>query len=594
MHAGAPIPLNEARRLSRIEHLCVMEGASDPLFDDIVAMAADFFQAPIALVSIVDKHRQWFRARVGLEVRQTPRALSFCAYTILGDEPLEILDATRDKRFVDNGLVTGHPGIRYYAGAPLITEDGLRLGSLCIIDTKPRPAMGARDIAMLKRMAALVMKHIVSLRHNCYLDQASGLYNRERLEEDVRLAISSGLERRLVIADMFTAEFLSDVVKALGYAFAEELVIVIKERLLRLLPDGCLLYKVSPTRFGFLVSDQTCDEQLCRSLLNAFETAVQCQGIPVQMQLGIGVVNLRAETGSEPDWVRRAISTADDARDRQSGWERYQPRQDAARQRAFSLLSALTDAVRAPGQLRLVYQPRIDLTTGACTSVEALLRWTHPTLGPVGPAEFIPLAEKTALMRPLSIWVLNSAIEQAAAWHAAGLDLKMAINVTPQDLSGPEFTERMIALLDQHGISPDRFELEFTESALMKNPAEVRRQLERLRALGTHIAIDDFGTGYSNWSYLRQLPATSVKLDQSLMRNLISDRNDQRLVKVLIGLAKKMGYCVVAEGIETEQVKALLSAWGCHEGQGYLIARPLEVSALETWLGPRAQACRQR
>lgn len=592
MHAGAPIPLNEARRLARIDHLCVTESVSDPVFDEIVAMTADFFQAPIALVSIVDKHRQWFRARTGLDVQQTPRALSFCAYTILSDQPLEILDATRDERFVDNSLVTGHPGIRYYAGAPLITDDGLRLGSLCIIDTQPRPAMSARDVMMLKRMAALVMKHIVSLRHNCYLDQASGLYNRERLEEDVRQAIHSSLNRRLVVADMFTAEFLSDVVKALGYGFAQDLVIAIKERLVRLLPEGCLLYKVSPTRFGLLIPGDICDEQLCRTLLDAFEAAVQCQGIPVQMQLGIGVVDLRAEAGPEPDWLRRAVSTADHARDHQSGWERYQPQRDAARQRAFSLLSALTDAVRAPDQLRLVYQPRIDLTTGACTSVEALLRWTHPTLGPVGPAEFIPLAEKTALMRPLSIWVLTSAIEQAAAWHAAGLDLRTAINVSAQDLSGPEFTERMIALLDRYGVSPTRFELEFTESALMKNPAEVRRQLERLRALGMHIAIDDFGTGYSNWSYLRQLPANSVKLDQSLMRNLISDCNDQQLVKVLIGLAKKMGYCVVAEGIETQQVKDLLSAWGCHEGQGYLIARPMEVDALETWLGVQAAAYR--
>jgi EAL domain-containing protein (putative c-di-GMP-specific phosphodiesterase class I) len=118
----------------------------------------------------------------------------------------------------------------------------------------------------------------------------------------------------------------------------------------------------------------------------------------------------------------------------------------------------------------------------------------------------------------------------------------------------------------------------------------VRRQLERLRALGMPIAIDDFGTGYSNWIYLRQLPATSVKLDQSLMRNLATDRNDQRLVKVLIGLAKKLGYCVVAEGIETREIQTLLADWGCDEGQGYLIARPMEAEALNTWLSPRSAA----
>lgn len=584
MNSGAPIPLNEAQRLRRISELCVLENSADHVFDEIVAVAAQYFDAPIALISIVDKHRQWFRARVGLQPQHTPRDVSFCAYTILTDQPLEVTDATLDPRFANNDLVTGQPGIRYYAGAPLITDDGIRLGSLCVIDTKSRAAMSTRDMSMLQRLAALVMKHILGLRLSCYLDQPSGLYNRLRLEEDARQALAAGQDCTLVAVDMFTPEYLNDVVKALGYAFAQDLVLAIKNRIQEQLPAGCLLYKVSPTRFGFLLQGTRPDESVYGSILEVFEAPVHCQGMPVQMQAGLGIVSLRSEDGEDQDWMRQLISAANDARDRNLGWSHYQPELDLVQQRAFCLTSSLTDAVHASDQLRLVYQPRIDLATGECTSVEALLRWTHPTLGPVGPAEFIPLAEKTSLMRPLSLWVLHRAVEQAAAWRDSGLDVRVAVNVTPQDLSAPDFTNRMISLLQQYAISPTRFEVEFTEGALMQNPAEVRRQLERLRGLGMDVAIDDFGTGYSNWSYLRQLPASTVKLDQSLIRNLMDDENDQRLVKALIGLAKKLDYRVVAEGIETEQILALIREWGCDEGQGYLIARPMETDALLQWL----------
>ncbi|MBX8486680.1 bifunctional diguanylate cyclase/phosphodiesterase [Pseudomonas cichorii] len=586
MSTGAPLPLNETQRLLRITELCVLENTVDEVFEEIVAMTAEFFQAPIVLISIVDEHRQWFRARVGLKAQETPRDVSFCAYAILSDCSLEVVDATLDERFKDNGLVTGEPGIRYYAGSPLITDDGLGLGTLCVIDTVPREAMSEREALMLKRLAGLVMKRIVDLRRSCFVDQTTGLYNRLRLEEDILLTLKAGKEMRLVAVDMITPEFLNDIVKALGYNFAQDLIVAMRNRLQAMLPSSCPLYKVSPTRFGFQLPGDMPDESIYRAILEDLQSPVICHGIPVQLQVGLGIVPLQGGQAEEQDWVRLVISAADDARARQVGWALYEPHMDATQQRSFQLLGSLTSAVHAHDQLRLVYQPRVELASGECTSVEALLRWVHPTLGPIGPAEFIPLAEKTALMRPLSLWVLQTAVEQAASWQRKGFDIRVAINVTPDDLTGPVFTDRVIWLLKKHDISPSLFELEFTESALMQNPTEVRSQLERLRELGMHIAIDDFGTGYSNWNYLRQLPATTVKIDQSLMRNLNVEEADQRLVKALIGLAKKLGYCVVAEGIETEAARKLVKQWGCDEGQGYLIARPMEADALLNWLQP--------
>jgi len=235
-----------------------------------------------------------------------------------------------------------------------------------------------------------------------------------------------------------------------------------------------------------------------------------------------------------------------------------------------------------------VFQPRIDFASGRCCAVEALLRWTHPTLGPIGPDEFVPLAEKTDLIRLLSVWVVEAAIQQTRQWRDAGYDFKVAINVSPCDLEGPAFTDRLIQALIRHGVEATTLEIEFTEGALIKNPAECRNQLTRLRALGVEISIDDFGTGYSNWTYLRELPATSVKLDRSLIKDIQNEERDRRLVITLIDLAQRLGYKVVAEGIENQANFDAVKSWGCDEGQGYFIAMPMPAEELVTWIQNQA------
>lgn len=589
--AGAPIPINEAQRLLQVTQLCRLDSTPDEVFEQIVAMTAEYFNAPIALISIVDEQRQWFTARVGLSARETPRRDSFCAYAILANEPFEVPDASQDPRFMDNPLVTGEPGIRFYAGMPLVTPQGLGLGSLCVIDTKPRGPLSSHERSMLGHLAKLTMARILSLRHVNFIDQPTGLFNRARLEDDVTQRVTDEQGMVLVVADVIAPTRLNDIVRVLGYDFSQALMMCMKQTLQAQLPDDCSLYRISPTRFAFLLPEgpPAVLAQLNGRLIAAFEAPIQCDAIPVKTQIGVGVIPL--QTGLlEQDWLRLAISSADDARGRGIGWATYEPRLDAAQQRSFTLLSGLSEAMHTEGQLRLVYQPRISLVDGHCTSVEALLRWIHPTLGPIGPAEFIPLAEKTALIRELTLWVAERAIEQTAAWRQEGARFKVAINVSATDLDGPAFADYITAQVDALQLAPESLEVEFTESALMCNPGEVSRQLLRLRSLGIEIAIDDFGTGYSNWTYLRDLPATTVKLDQSFIRNLSDDQKDQRLVRTIIDLARRLDLRVVAEGIETESTQALVAQWGCDEGQGYHIARPMEAQALLGWIESNARA----
>jgi EAL domain-containing protein (putative c-di-GMP-specific phosphodiesterase class I) len=192
------------------------------------------------------------------------------------------------------------------------------------------------------------------------------------------------------------------------------------------------------------------------------------------------------------------------------------------------------------------------------------------------------------------LWVLNAIIQQAVIWKAQGVRLRIAMNITVSDLESAEFVDAMIHEIQQHGLDPAGFELEFTESMLMTNPEEVIRQLERVRKFGVEVAVDDFGTGYSNWAYLKELPANTVKLDQSLISGLGSNQNDKQLVKTLIGLAKGLGYRVVAEGVENQEILDLLIQWGCSEAQGYLIAKPMSAEALEAWIAQGVDGGRGR
>ncbi len=572
----------EQKRQLAVNEIRTLEHGEDEVFELIVSMVASQFEAPIVLISIVDEHRQWFSAKVGLSVSGTPRSVSFCSHALKTNEFLEVEDACKDPRFCENSLVTGEPGIRYYAGAPLITKDGLGLGTLCVIDTQPRSAMSQVQRSVLENFSKMVMKRIESLRCQFYIDEQTGLLNRSRIEKDIDQALLCNEDKWLVAADMVTPDFMNDIVKALGYRFTLDLVQEMTSRLLRILPSDCQLYKISPTRFAFFWPVKAPIEIICEAIAADFQSPIESHGIPIKLEVTLGLFRL-TQCSKDTDVLRTVVSAAADARNRGLSWSVYQPAFDDAQRRAFYLLTSLTEAVRLDDQLSLVYQPRINLETLQCRSVEALIRWDHPTLGPISPAEFIPLAEKTALIRPLSLWVLQSVLKQMAQWRQQGQTLKVAMNISAEDLIGPKFIDRMFELMTDHDINPALFELEFTESAVISNGSEVCEQLNRVRQAGLEVAIDDFGSGYSNWNYLTQLPATTVKIDQSLMRNIQIDLKDQRLVQTLINLAKKLGYRVVAEGLENDETLNLVRMWGCDEGQGFHIAKPMTPGALLEW-----------
>jgi len=235
-------------------------------------------------------------------------------------------------------------------------------------------------------------------------------------------------------------------------------------------------------------------------------------------------------------------------------------------------------------QLFLTFQPKISLSQGRITGVEVLLRWQHPEHGVIVPDQFIPIAERTGLIIPLTLWVLQQSLLQCRQWNEMGLDISVAVNLTMWNLEAQELPDQIEKLLRDTGVEPKNLELEITETSIMSDPQRVIRTLNQIRQLGAHFAIDDFGTGYSSFAYLTKLPVSCIKIDKSFVQSIDSDRDNSVIVKSIIDLGHNLGMKVVAEGVETVQAKKLLRDFQCDEGQGFYYCRPVPAEAMTKFL----------
>jgi EAL domain-containing protein (putative c-di-GMP-specific phosphodiesterase class I) len=245
----------------------------------------------------------------------------------------------------------------------------------------------------------------------------------------------------------------------------------------------------------------------------------------------------------------------------------------------MALLAELREALTHE-ELVLHYQPKVSLVSGANVGVEALVRWQHPRRGLLGPDQFIPLAEQSGLIRPLTSWVLRTALTQVNAWQGEGLAVPVAVNLSPSSLQEHDLADEIADLLNQTDVSPTLLEVEITENAYMARPHAVIANLEQLRALGVHISIDDFGTGYSSLTYLMDLPVDELKIDRSFVRGMASNERNASIVRSIIELGHSLGLRVVAEGLEDEPTLQRLTSLGCDFAQGYFLGRPAPADAV--------------
>jgi len=301
------------------------------------------------------------------------------------------------------------------------------------------------------------------------------------------------------------------------------------------------------------------------------------------VQPSIGIALFPQEGADTHSLMRRADVAMYLAKESAAGYSVYSPERDSYSTDRLALMADLHRAIDRD-ELFLVYQPKVNLETGAITGVEALARWQHPKRGLIPPDQFIALAERSGFIKQLTIWGLEAALNQSRWWCVEGIDVPISVNLSARTLHDGSFPERVGAMLRTHGIAAEQLELEITESSIMVDPARALDILTRLYRMGISLSIDDFGTGYSSLSYLKKLPVKAVKIDRSFVIHMTRDESDAQIVRSTIDLAHNLGLKVIAEGVESREVWDRLLALGCDEVQGYYMSRPLRAPELTQWL----------
>ena len=311
-------------------------------------------------------------------------------------------------------------------------------------------------------------------------------------------------------------------------------------------------------------------------ILSKFDKPLTLQDSRVQVPPRIGIALFPEHSTNATTLMERADSALVAAKRANKNYVLYS--EDPSRApRNHLKMSELRQAIVAD-EIFLLYQPKIDLRTSRITGLEVLARWQHPKLGVISPDEFIPVAERTGLIIPLTLWVLHEALLQHRSWKQIGIDVSVAVNLSMWNLDSQELPNQIRGLLDKLGITADNLELEITESAIMGDPQTAMRTLKRIRDLGVNFSIDDFGTGYSSLAYLKKLPVTGMKIDKSFVQNMEQDRDNAIIVRSIVDLGHNLGLKVIAEGVETYEAKEMLTAFGCDVGQGYYFSRPIPAS----------------
>jgi diguanylate cyclase (GGDEF)-like protein len=423
-------------------------------------------------------------------------------------------------------------------------------------------------------------------RHQATHDMLTKLPNRllfeDRTAQALRVARRDGTGAAVLLLDL---NRFKDVNDTLGHKVGDRLIIEVGRRLGGALRAVDTVARLGGDEFAVLLPGIRSPEaavEVARQLSSALDEPFTLEGVAVRTEPSIGVA-LYPEHGGDADaLLQRADVAMYLAKGTRSRWALYDEHEDAHDVEGLSLMADLRNALDGD-ELALAYQPKLDPSRRLVVGVEALLRWEHPTRGAVPPAEFIPTAEHTDLMAPLTRFVLATALAQAQSWRAAGHDLDVAVNVSVGDLTH-ELADALPALLASAAMPAERLTLEVTETGVMTDPLRAAAVLARLAGIGVNISIDDFGTGQSSLAYLKRLPIHELKIDRSFVAGMIASDDDATIVRSTLRLGHDLGLRVVAEGVESHEQVSALAEMGCDVVQGYAIGRPCGPEELAQWL----------
>jgi diguanylate cyclase (GGDEF)-like protein len=459
--------------------------------------------------------------------------------------------------------------------------------------TRELDALALAVVVAAIALLALLRRRLLAREHEARHDPLTGLPNRSALLDRIRGMASNwpaGQWAAVVVLDLDGFKAVNDT---LGHPAGDTLLIQVAQALRTSIRPGDMAARLGGDEFGILLTHLTnaaAAEAIAVQLLDRLRVgSYSVHGIDLSVDASIGIA-LIPEHGQDADLLlQRAEVAMYQAKRAQAGTAVYDEDTDPHEIGQLQLLAELRRAIEVD-ELVLHFQPKARLETGDVVGVEALVRWQHPIHGLLGPDTFIPLAENTGLMAPLTEWVLRQSIGQSARWRETGLMLPVAVNVSPRSLLDGDLPGTVLRLLSDAGLPADLLELEITETAIMTNPEGAVRMLGHLQTMGVRVSIDDFGTGYTSLSYLKQLPVHTLKIDRCFVADILENNRDQAIAESIINLGHKLGLSVLAEGIENAGVWQRLRSLNCDEGQGYHLARPMSSADLLAWMSARQAA----
>ena len=435
-------------------------------------------------------------------------------------------------------------------------------------------------IPILRRVTVRMRKQMDEIERRAYYDELTTLPNRalyrDRIEQAILAARREGHSVAVMLLDVDRFKEIND---ALGHDVGDSLLRELGKRLREEVRSSETLARLGGDEFGVLLPAGTVEEAIATAsrLHAALEAPFSVRGLSLEVRASIGIAAY-PQHGAESDALLQhgdvAMYLAKKSHSSTAIYDANQDENDASK---LALAGDLRRAIENK-ELVLQFQPQAELASGQIVGVEALVRWQHPVRGFILPNDFVPIAERTGLIKPLSRYVVSTALRQCAAWNQAGLKLQISINLTIPDLLDLELPDWIAALLVETGVSPSQVEVEITESTILADRFRVRQVLNRLNDMGLRLAIDDFGTGYSSLAYLKRLPVKAVKIDRSFVVDMCEDVSDATIVRSTIDLGRNLGLDVVAEGVETERVWHVLRELGCTLAQGYLIGEPMSAA----------------
>jgi diguanylate cyclase (GGDEF)-like protein/PAS domain S-box-containing protein len=437
-----------------------------------------------------------------------------------------------------------------------------------------------RDITEEKRQ-------VLMLRHQALHDGLTDLPNRtllfERLETSIRTARDNKSMLALLLMDL---DRFKDVNDTFGHHFGDVLLKQVAFRLRNQLQTDDTIARLGGDEFAALlqdVADPSAVARIARNILNTLQQPFVVENQVLEVGASIGIALYPAHGLDARTLMRRADVAMYAAKQGQLGYSFHRDDYERRSPDDLALVVEMRTAIER-NEFVLFYQPKLHLRSGLVTRVEVLLRWNHPSRGMVSPAAFVPIGERTGLIKPLTDWVLDRALQQCRLWLDTGAPIHLAVNISARSLLDQALPAKIQGALDKWKIDPRFLKLEITESSIMEDPAHALAILSMLQSMGIHLSVDDFGTGYSSLTHLRQLPIDEIKIDKSFVMGMTTSEADAAIVRTVIDLAHNLGKQVCAEGVENEATWHLLKEMGCDLAQGYWISRPLGGPDLMQWL----------